>query len=187
MPNVTSGAGTSERHLQQTRTAKIEVMKISEGVEWAAHCCLLLDWMGVDAPVSTARLAAGYGLPPAYLNKQLQPLVKAGILTSTAGKKGGFRLAKSLKDITLMDVLTAIEGPAEAFQCAEIRQNGVWGEEPASAFRAPCAIDTAMRGAELEWRRALAAQSLAAIQQNAELQAPRLRTQVQDWYREPRP
>ena len=84
-------------------------MKISEGVEWAAHCCLLLDWMGVDGPVSTARLAAGYGLPPAYLNKQLQPLVKAGILTSTAGKKGGFRLAKSLKDITLMDVFTAID------------------------------------------------------------------------------
>jgi len=162
-------------------------MKISEGVEWAAHCCLLLDWMGVDGPVSTARLAAGYGLPPAYLNKQLQPLVKAGILTSTAGKKGGFRLAKGLKDITLMDVLTAIEGPAEAFQCAEIRQNGVWGDEPSSAFRAPCAIDTAMRGAELEWRRALAAQSLAAIQQNAELQAPNLRTQVQEWYREPRP
>jgi Rrf2 family protein len=162
-------------------------MRISEGVEWAAHCCLLLDWMGVDGPVSTARLAAGYGLPAAYLNKQLQPLVKAGILTSTAGKKGGFRLARGLADITLMDVLTAIEGPAEAFQCAEIRQNGVWADEPASVFRAPCAIDTAMRGAELEWRRALAAQTLAQIQANAELQAPGLRAQVQDWYREPRP
>jgi Rrf2 family protein len=161
-------------------------MKISEGVEWAAHCCLLLDWMGEDGPVSTARLAAGYGLPPAYLNKQLQPLVKAGILTSTAGKKGGFRLARPLEGITLMDVLAAIEGPAEAFQCAEIRQRGVWADLPASAFRAPCAIDAAMRGAELEWRRALAAQTLASIRSNAELQAPGLRTQVQEWYARPR-
>lgn len=161
-------------------------MKISEGVEWAAHCCLLLDWMGEGGPVPTARLAAGYGLPPAYLNKQLQPLVKAGILTSTAGKKGGFRLARPLGEITLMDVLAAIEGPAEAFQCAEIRQNGVWADLPASAFRAPCAIDAAMRGAELEWRRALAAQSLAQIQSNAELQAPGLRSQVQEWYARPR-
>lgn len=162
-------------------------MRISEGVEWAAHCCLLLDWMGTEGPVSTARLAAGYGLPPAYLNKQLQPLVKAGILTSTAGKKGGFKLARSLENITLMDVLAAIEGPSEAFQCAEIRQNGVWADEPASVFRAPCAIDTAMRSAELEWRRALAAQTLAAVQANAELQAPGLRTQVREWYALPRP
>ena len=159
-------------------------MRISEGVEWAAHCCLLLDWMGVDEPVSTARLAAGYGLPPAYLNKQLQPLVRTGILTSTAGKRGGFRLARSLADITLMDVLTAIEGPEEAFQCAEIRQNGVWSGYPESAFRAPCAIDTAMRAAELEWRRALAAKNLASIQADAELQAPHMRRQVQDWYAE---
>ena len=167
-----------------TKTAKIAIMRISEGVEWAAHCCLLLDWMGEDGPVSTARLAAGYGLPPAYLNKQLQALVKAGILTSTAGKKGGFRLARSLEDITLMDVFAAIEGPAEAFQCAEIRQRGVWDGEPASSFRAPCAIDAAMREAELAWRRELAAKTLSSIQANAELQAPGLRARVQDWYRE---
>lgn len=161
-------------------------MRISEGVEWAAHCCLLLDWMGEDGPVATARLAAGYGLPAAYLNKQLQPLVKAGVLTSTAGKKGGFRLARPLAEITLMDVLAAIEGPEEAFRCREIRRNGVWGEEPAAAFQAPCAIDTAMRAAELEWRRALAARTLAAIQADAELQAPGLRTQVREWYSTPR-
>ncbi|MFC6932408.1 hypothetical protein ACFQHO_20080 [Actinomadura yumaensis] len=37
---------------------------MSEGVEWAVHCCLLLDWMGEDRPVSTTRLAAGFELPP---------------------------------------------------------------------------------------------------------------------------
>ena len=162
-------------------------MRISEGVEWAAHCCLLLDWMGVDEPVSTARIAAGYGLPPAYLNKQLQSLVRAGILISTPGKRGGFRLARSLEDITLMDVLTAIEGPDGAFRCAEIRQNGIGADAPASAFRAPCAVDTAMRAAELEWRRALAAQTLASVQANAELQAPYLRGQIQEWYAERNP
>jgi Rrf2 family protein len=161
-------------------------MRISEGVEWAAHCCLLLDWMAEDRPVPAARLAIGYGLPPAYLNKQLQPLVRAGLLTSTPGKYGGFRLARDLASITLMDVLAAIEGPDEAFQCAEIRQNGVWADLPATAFRAPCAIDAAMRAAELEWRRALASRSLADIQRDAELQAPGLRRQVQFWYAERR-
>lgn len=160
------------------------IMRISEGVEWAAHCCLLLDWMGVDEPVATTRLAAGYGLPAAYLNKQLQPLVRAGILTSSPGKRGGFRLARSLEEITLMDVLTAIEGPEEAFRCDEIRRNGVWAGLPESAFRAPCAVDAAMRAAELEWRRALAARSLASVQADAELRAPRLRRQVQEWYAE---
>lgn len=80
----------------------------------------------------------------------VEPLVRAGILTSSPGKRGRFRLAKSLDEITLMDVLSAVEGPEEAFRCAEIRRNGVWADLPDSAFRAPCAVDAAMRAAELE-------------------------------------
>lgn len=155
---------------------------MSEGVEWAMHCCLTLAWLGDDQPVPTAKLAAGYELPPAYLNKQLQALVRAGILASTPGARGGFRLARPLDKITLMDVVTAIEGPDDAFQCTEIRQRGAGAEAPVRQFRAPCAISTAMRKAELAWRRALIAQTLAEVQAAADRHAPNLADGVRRWY-----
>ncbi|MFF5263942.1 RrF2 family transcriptional regulator [Actinomadura viridis] len=155
---------------------------MNEGVEWAVHVCLLLDWLDEERPVPTTRLAASYDLPPPYLNKQLQALVRAGILSSTAGARGGFRLARPLDRITMMDVVTAIEGPDPAFQCTEIRQRGAGAESPERAFQRPCAVSTAMRRAELAWRRALAEQSLADVRAEAEEQLPRLGEWLRHWY-----
>src|SRR5437879_3327450 len=95
-------------------------MRMGEGVEWAAHSCLLLAWAGGDA-VPAARLASYHRLPPAYLNKQLQALARAGILSSVSGPRGGFRLARPPDQITLWDVVAAVEGLEETFRCTEIR------------------------------------------------------------------
>ncbi|MEU2787511.1 Rrf2 family transcriptional regulator [Streptomyces sp. NPDC007100] len=138
-------------------------MRMSEGVEWALHCCVTLAWVGDDRPVPTARLAASFDLPPAYLNKRLQALVRAGILTSTPGARGGFRLARPPERITLMDVVAAIEGTEDAFRCTEIRRQGPGSEAPVRDFRRPCGISTAMRKAELAWRRELAQQTVADL------------------------
>ncbi|MEV0398724.1 Rrf2 family transcriptional regulator [Actinoallomurus sp. NPDC050550] len=142
-------------------------MRMGEGVEWGLHCCLALAWIGGEEPLSTAKLAAWFGLPPAYLNKRLQALVRAGVLTSTAGARGGFRLARPPEKITLMDVVSAIEGPDEAFRCAEIRQRGAGAEAPASDFQRACGVSVAMRRAELAWRRELASQTLADLMAKA--------------------
>ena len=155
---------------------------MNEGVEWAVHILLLLDWLDSDRPVSTGRLAAAYELPPPYLNKQLQALVRAGLATSTPGARGGFRLARPLEKITLMDVVTAIEGPDEAFQCTEIRRRGIGAYVPDRNYERPCAVNAAMRRAELAWRKALAAQTLADIKAEAEGGAPNLGEQVRAWY-----
>ena len=66
---------------------------MNEGVEWAMHSCVNLSWLPGEA-VTAKRLAAFYDLPTAYLNKQLQALTRAGILTSVSGPKGGFQLAR---------------------------------------------------------------------------------------------
>ncbi len=155
-------------------------MKMSEGVEWALHSCVNLAWSGPDQAVSAARLAAWHDLPAAYLNKQLQALARAGIVTSTPGPRGGFRLARPLKAISLMDVVAAVEGPEEAFRCAEIRQQGPGAGAPA-AYTADCAIAHAMTRAELAWRRALAAQNLDEIRQQAERQAPEAPERLRAW------
>lgn len=154
---------------------------MNEGVEWALHSCLNLAWIGGERAVTAARLAAYHALPAAYLNKQLQALSRAGIVSSVSGPKGGFRLARPLARITLMDVVTAIEGPDEAFRCTEIRQQGP-GAAPAGPGAAECAIAGAMGRAELAWRRELAAQTLDDVRERAEAQAPGAPDRIRRWF-----
>ncbi len=145
---------------------------MSQGVEWAVHVLLLLAWLEDDRPVSAGRLAAGHDLPPAYLNKQLQALVRHDILASEPGVHGGFRLARRPADITLMDVVTAIEGPDEAFRCTDIRRRGLGEGCPESYFEHRCAVSAAMNRAELAWRRALAEQTIADVRADADRYGP---------------
>lgn len=139
------------------------MMRMTEGVEWGLHCCLTLAWIGPEQSVSTARLAAWFDLPPAYLNKRLQALVRAGLLSSTPGVHGGFRLARAPEQVTLMDVVAAVEGRDDVFRCTEIRQQGQGSLGANREFAAPCGVAAAMHRAELAWRAALAAQTLADL------------------------
>lgn len=155
-------------------------MKMSEGVEWALHCCLNLALLGPEAAVPTARLAAFHDLPAAYLNKQLQALVRAQIVASVPGRGGGFRLARDPSNITLLDVVTAIEGSQPAFRCTEIRAQGPsasWG-----TAQARCTIDAAMGKAELAWRRTLAEQTIADILATFERRYPAMPRRIGTWF-----
>ncbi|QSB17063.1 Rrf2 family transcriptional regulator [Natronosporangium hydrolyticum] len=156
---------------------------MTEGVEWALHCCLNLAWVGPDRAVTATRLAAFHELPPAYLNKQLQPLARAEILTSTPGPRGGFRLAQAPERITLLDVVTAIEGSTEVFRCTEIRQQGPLAGSP-ELYRDPCLIHAAMQRAELAWRRELAGQNLDDLTVAVSRARPGLPDRVRRWFHE---
>nr|WP_221775607.1 Rrf2 family transcriptional regulator [Pseudonocardia petroleophila] len=147
-------------------------MRMGQGVEWTLHVLLTLAWLDDEEPVTVAQLATGHDLPAPYLNKQLQALARAGILESTPGARGGFRLARPAASISLMDVVVAVEGTQDAFRCTEIRQQGVGGDLPRSAFDAPCAISASMRRAELAWRRELAGQTVADVRDEADRHAP---------------
>ena len=52
-----------------------------------------------------------YDIPLEYLLKILQQLVRANVLQSKRGPRGGFSLAKSPKRITMLDIIEAVEGP----------------------------------------------------------------------------
>ncbi|MFF3030972.1 RrF2 family transcriptional regulator [Streptomyces rubiginosohelvolus] len=141
---------------------------MSQGVEWAAHTLLNLAWSGTGELVPVAKLAEGNDLPRPYLNKQLQQQVKAGLLTSVPGARGGFLLARPAESITLLDVFDAIEGTDPLFRCTEIRQCGAVGVRTACDFTTACAVKTAMGRAEQAWRGALATQSLADVRAEAD-------------------
>ncbi|NRQ35508.1 Rrf2 family transcriptional regulator [Nonomuraea sp. NN258] len=161
-------------------------MRMNEGVEWALHSCLNLSWATPGEAVTAGKLAAFYDLPAAYLNKQLQALARAGILTSTSGPRGGFRLARSPEEITLLDVVTAIEGPEDAFKCEQILAQGPGGR-PDVDYRAHCVISQSMRSAELAWRRELAGRTLADLKATVERRFPHVPETTRNGFANVRP
>src|SRR5687768_16686315 len=97
---------------------------MSEGVEWAVHCCTVVAVLPTGGTMPASRLAEFHGVPQAYLAKHLQALSRAGIVESVPGPKGGYRLAKTPASITVLAVVQAVEGSEPAFHCDEIRRRG---------------------------------------------------------------
>lgn len=143
-------------------------MKFGDGVEQAIHSVLMLSGLSEDGVLSAAALAEFHGVSPSYLLKHLQALSKAGILDAVPGPKGGYRLNKPPEDITLLDIVLAVEGHGFAFRCNEIRQRGP-NPLPSKAFNKPCLINVTMLRAEQVYRAELAKTSIADL--GAELAA----------------
>ncbi len=64
-----------------------------------------------DGLVSAKRVSKEYDLPLAYLLKALDRLVKANVLRSKRGPRGGFSLARPAEEITMLEIIEAIDGP----------------------------------------------------------------------------
>lgn len=137
-------------------------MRLSEGVEWAIHSCVLLASLPADATLPGAKLAEFHDLPPAYLAKHLAGLARAQIVEATVGRQGGYRLARPPAEITLWDIVAAVEGEEPLFRCTEIRRRGPAAVRP-SAYKGPCGIAQAMRNAEAAWRAELERVTLADV------------------------
>jgi len=65
----------------------------------------------------SGQLAELQELSPTYLSKILTKLVKAGIIESTPGINGGYRLRRNKADLSFLEVIHAIEGTASLFHC----------------------------------------------------------------------
>lgn len=137
-------------------------MKLGDGVEQGIHSVTVLSGLSEGGVLSAAALAEFHGVSTSYLLKHLQALSGAGILETVPGPKGGYRLAKRPEAISLLDIVLAVEGPAPAFRCAEIRQRGP-NPLPQRYFTQPCQVTAAMLRAERAYRAELAKTSISDI------------------------
>ena len=92
------------------------MLKISEAASLALHSTVLLA-ANPDELISTREIAAILHVSEAHLSKVLQRLTRAGIVRAIRGPKGGFRLAKSAHETTLLDVYESIEGTFTPSKC----------------------------------------------------------------------
>jgi Rrf2 family protein len=137
-------------------------MRMSDGVEWGVHACSLLAALPTGSALPAAKLAEYHGVPSAYLAKHLQALARAGLLETTKGPKGGYRLAKPPAAISLLEVVEAIDGDEPAFRCTEIRRRGPLAM-PAREYKTPCGIHAAFDRADEAWRAELRNTSIADV------------------------
>ena len=92
-------------------------MQITRETDYAMRCVLYLS-SRTDRTVMVDEIAREMATPKSFLAKILQKLAKAEIVRSFRGVKGGFRLERKPEDISLLDVIEAIEGVVALNACA---------------------------------------------------------------------
>lgn len=97
-------------------------MKFTRGADYGTLGILYLARQPRDRVVLISEIAAAQAVPESYLAKIFQDLVKAGLVRSHRGARGGFTLARAPEDITLRQVIEAIEGPLALNRCLDPRE-----------------------------------------------------------------
>ncbi len=93
-----------------SRTWQVSIYRgVSQAVNYALRALLVLAKS--DRPLSSTVLAEQCDLPPRFLTRLLRLLVVHGVITSTPGKGGGYTLARTAGQITLLNIVESIEGP----------------------------------------------------------------------------
>src|SRR5262245_23604438 len=85
-------------------------MKLTRATAYARRALVFLARNG-GRPVASYDVAAAEGIPERFLLKCLRPLVVAGLVRSVKGPHGGYRLARPAREITLLEVVEAGQGP----------------------------------------------------------------------------
>jgi Rrf2 family protein len=86
-------------------------MRISAKADYAVRAAVELAAAPNEKPIKAEAIATKQGIPLNFLENILGELRHAGIVRSQRGFEGGFRLARAPADITIADIIRAVEGP----------------------------------------------------------------------------
>lgn len=105
-------------------------MKVSTRGDYASRALLSLALhAGQTTPTSVRDIAERTGLPQPYLEQILLALKGAGLVRSKRGVGGGYILARPPEEITLGQIVSAVDGPIQAGDFGEPHQNGACDHE----------------------------------------------------------
>jgi Rrf2 family protein len=87
-------------------------MKLTRASSYALHAVVFMAAQKQpNKPVASHNVAKARGIPERFLLKVLKPLVSARVLHSIKGPNGGYRLARSPAEISMLDIIEAVDGP----------------------------------------------------------------------------
>ena len=108
-------------------------MKISTKGRYATRAMLELALRGGSTPILLKDISARQNIPLRYLEQIVSPLIAAGLIHSTRGRRGGVLLAKKPAEIRLIEIVQALEGPIEPVGC--VGNPGLCTRAPSCATR----------------------------------------------------
>jgi len=92
-------------------------VQITRAADYAVRVTIQLATLPPGVKAQRAELATSTGAPSSFLSKVLQRLAQTGLVFSSRGATGGFELAWGQKDLTVLDVVEAIEGRTQLNLC----------------------------------------------------------------------
>jgi Rrf2 family protein len=120
-------------------------MQLTRAADYAVGVMIHLAALPPGSRTSRAQLALVERAPDHFLSKILQSLARAGMIASYRGVTGGFVLAKSPEELTMLDIVEAIDGPVWLNQCVDPGQpcarqgwcaaHALWSEAQAAVAR----------------------------------------------------
>ena len=94
-------------------------MQITRQADYALRAVIFLSRLNDDQKASTSCIAEDQKIPPSFLAKIVSQLSIAGLIQTSRGARGGVSLAKPPEEISVLDVIEAIDGPMLLNECAE--------------------------------------------------------------------
>jgi Rrf2 family protein len=104
-------------------------MQITRQADYAIRAVLHLSRIGNGQRASTSQIAQEQSIPPSFLAKIVSQLSVSGLLQTSRGARGGVSLARSPRDITLLEVIEAIDGPILLNECVADEANCAFSED----------------------------------------------------------
>ena len=92
-------------------------MQITRQADYAVRAVLYLSEIGDGERAATSRIAEEQKIPPSFLAQIVSQLSVAGLLQTSRGARGGVSLARKPEDISLLEVVEAIDGPILLNEC----------------------------------------------------------------------
>lgn len=104
-------------------------MQITRQADYAIRAVLYISKLSENQRAATSQIAKEQRIPPSFLAKIISQLSIAGLLQTSRGARGGVTLARTAQDISLLDVVEAIDGPIALNECVHDDNACSFGED----------------------------------------------------------
>ncbi|MGE5554443.1 MAG: RrF2 family transcriptional regulator [Betaproteobacteria bacterium] len=136
-------------------------MQLNQATDYAFRAVLVLASLQPGEVIDARTIASAERIPMRFLLRILRSLVKAGIAVSQRGVGGGYALARPPEEVTLLDVVEAVEGPTRVNRCL------LDPEYCSKRWASRCPVHRALAGVQSALRHELARHDFAELTRGA--------------------
>ncbi len=130
-------------------------MQITRQADYAVRAVLYLAGLNNERRAPTSEIAREQKIPPSFLAKIVSQLSVAGVVQTSRGARGGVSLARPSEEISLLEVIEAIDGPIMLNECVHDPKACVFGEN--------CPVQSIWRDAQAQLVRRLEDTNFASL------------------------